>query len=269
MDLIGQPIKHRIFGPGVVTDLAGDSVTISFKDTEKKFIYPDAFQTFLVFNDRESQRYIEKKIAERERSMQKERLAEQAEQDLKRKLLNFTIIANSHGVFNVTEEQLCQIRETGQLSSGTYFSGRFKGQPRVADRMKPNSLCLLTTRPSGQDEQQRVLAGAFMVREDFFGEDDHDGIIIAHARHQLFLPKDSRPLFWKYFGPSTPPRWGNTAFKYCSGTVACEMLTGMTELGASAGDETAWTDFYDYFCKMNRMRPIMAAPGSKAGPGRP
>lgn len=47
MQLIGQPIKHGIFGKGLVTDWNDATITINFSAGEKKFIYPDAFSTFL------------------------------------------------------------------------------------------------------------------------------------------------------------------------------------------------------------------------------
>jgi hypothetical protein len=34
MDLIGQPISHKTFGPGIVTDLTEGIVTVCFQDSE-------------------------------------------------------------------------------------------------------------------------------------------------------------------------------------------------------------------------------------------
>lgn len=257
MNLIGQPVKHKTFGSGIVTDLTEGIVTICFQDNEKKFIYPDAFHDFLILKDQKTQRYIEKQIKDRDIAIQKARQSEQAEEDRKRKLLNFKVTANSHAVFHVAPDQIDQTIRTCQVSTGTYLSGYSKGQPRVADRMKPNSVCLLTTRPNGQDEQERSIIGAFMVNEDFFGEEVHDGIIEGHPQHRISLPKGSCVLFWKYFGQNTPPRWGNTAFKYCSDDVINQMLADMIELVNSSEQENTSVDFYRYFCKINHLRPLI------------
>lgn len=263
MKLIGQPIKHRIFGAGVVTGLAENTVTICFQDSEKKFIYPDAFQNFLILKDPKTQRRIEKEIADREIATQKERRAEQAKQDRKRKMLNFNVTANSHAVFHVAPDRVDQTIRECQVYTGTYLSGYSKGQPRVADRMKPNSVCLLTTRPSGQDEQARIIIGAFMVREDFFGEDVHDGIIKGHPQHRIFLPKESQMLFWKYFGQNTMPRWGNTAFKYCPANVVNQILADMVGLLRSSEQEKTAVEHYRYFCKINELNTLINLEGEK------
>lgn len=257
MNLIGQTVEHRAFGSGIVTDLSDGIVTICFQNNEKRFIYPDAFHSFLTPKDREARLYIEKQIKDQEAAAQKARQAELAEQDRKNKLLNFKIAANSHAVFHVAPEQIDRVVKTCQVSTGTYLSGYSRGMPRVADRMKPNSVCLLTTRLAGKNEQERNILGAFMVGEDFFGEDAHDGIIKGHPQHRMFLPKESQLLFWEYFGQNTHPRWGNTAFKYCSGDVINNILAGMAELLNSSGQKNTAVDFYRYFCKINRLRPLI------------
>lgn len=257
MNLIGQPIKHKTFGPGIITDLSDGIVTICFQDHEKRFIYPDAFHSFLSLKDQEIQRRIESQIRDREIAAQEVRQAEQVEQDQKNKLLNFKITESSHAVFHIAPEQIDRIIRTGQVSTGTYLSGYSKGMPRIAERMKPNSVCLLTTRLPCASERERNLLGAFIVEENFFGKDVHDGIIKGHPQYRIFLPKESQMPFWGYLGQKPPARWGNTAFKYCSGEVANKILADMTErLNSSEQADTAM-DFYQYFCKINRLRPLI------------
>ena len=254
MDLIGQPIKHKIFGPGVVTDLTEKTVTICFQSSERKFVYPDAFADFLVLKDLKTQQRIEKRLKEREIAVQKARRVEQAEHERRRKLYNYKITINSHAVFNIEPSQVDQIVKMNKVSTGTYLSGNSKGQPRVADRMKPNSVCLLTTRPYGQPENGRIILGAFMVKEDFFGEEACDGTVEGHPQHRVLIPEESRLLFWQYI-KNAQPRWGNTAFKYCSGDVINQILTDMVTLFASSEQEKTAVDFYKYFCKTNNLRP--------------
>jgi len=257
MDLIGQPIKHKTFGSGIVTDLSDGIVTICFQNNEKRFIYPDAFHNFLTLKDRKAQQYIENQIKDRGIAARKERQAEQAERDRKNKLLNFQITANSHAVFHVAPNQIDQVIRTCQVSTGTYLSGSSRGMPRAADRLKPNSVCLLTTRLAGRNEQERNILGAFMVEQDFFGENVHDGIISGHPQYRIFLPEKPQLFFWKYFGQDTQPRWGNTAFKYCSGDAINKILGGMTELLNQSEQKNTAMDFYRYFCKINRLRPLI------------
>lgn len=250
MDLIGQTIRHRTFGAGVVTGQAEDTVTVLFRDNERKFIYPDAFVGFLVLKDRETQKEIEKHIRERDAAILAAKQAGEAEREKRRRLLNFSITANSHAVFNIPPEKVGETAGVCRVSTGTYLSGGSKGLPRVPERMKPNSVCLLTVRPAGREERERRIVGAFMVRDDFFGEDAADGVIEGHPLHRVILPERDRPLFWEYTGPDAPPRWGNTSFKYCSEDTAGRILADMAELTRDA-------EFYRYFCKINRLRPLI------------
>lgn len=257
MNLIGQPIKHKIFGSGIVTDLSEGVVTICFQNYEKRFIYPDAFHSFLILKDQNAQKHIEEQIKKREIAAFEANQTEAAAQDQKNKLLNFKIAVNSHAVFDIPPEQINQIIKRGQISTGTYLSGPSKGMPRIAERIKPNSMCLLTSRPSKGSEQGRTILGAFMVREDFFGADANDGIIQGHPHHRILFPKKNQALFWEYFSQSAPPRWGNTAFKYCSEAVVNKILAHLAEQSMSPEEKETAVDFYRYFCKVNRLRPLI------------
>lgn len=262
MNLIGQPIKHRVFGAGIVTDLADGTVTICFQNGEKKFVYPDAFHNFLVLKDQKTQRHIEEQITNRKIAIQKERQYEQAEQERQQKLLNFKVVSNSHAVFHITPDQVDRTVQTHRVSTGTYLSGYSKGQPRIATRIKPNSVCLLTVCQNKHEEQKRCVMGAFMVREDFFGEDMLDGMIEGHPQHHILVPGESPVLFWEYFAQDPPPRWGNTAFKYCSGDVVNQILADMVKRLHSTEQEEAAIAFYRYFCRLNHLHPLIPLDGN-------
>lgn len=51
MDLIGEIVVHKVFGEGTIINHTEDYLTISFKQGEKKFVYPDAFKAFLKARD--------------------------------------------------------------------------------------------------------------------------------------------------------------------------------------------------------------------------
>lgn len=256
MNIIGQPIKHKTFGPGIVTAFTGEIITVCFQDSEKKFIYPDAFKNFLVLKDQKIQQSIERLMGDREAAMQQKKLMEQAEHGRRQKLLNFKVAANSHAVFNIPPEQTENVCRTYTVSTGKYLSGYSKGKPRIADRMKPNSVCLLTECANGQTEKERKIIGAFLVREDFFGADVHDGIIKGNPQYRLLVPAGYQMPFWKYMNQNAPPRWGNTAFKYCSGDTINQILSKLVEIFKTTAQKKSAIDFYRYFCKINSLRPL-------------
>lgn len=254
MDLTGKTVEHRVFGPGTVTGMGGGTVTVRFGEGEKRFVCPDAFGSFLTLTDREGQRSVERQIAEKEAALRKERRAAQAELDKALKLRSFRITANSHAVFDLPRGQTAAIAEAGAVFAGTYLSGYSKGRPKIPERLKPNSVCLLTERPAGQGEAERRITAAFMVREDFFGEDALDGLVCAHPRFRAVFPDNNAPLFWQYAGSA--PRWGNTVFKYCTADTAGRILADAASLnGPAQGD---FAELYSYFCAANRLRSLIS-----------
>ena len=256
MDITGQAIKHKSFGSGIVTAVTDGTITVCFAAGEKKFIYPDAFNNFLVLKDKESQAAISLMIESRGEKEKERRFQEEKKLDLKRKLLNFTISANSQAVFNIPMEEVSQVRTMWSVSTGCYLSGYSKGMPRIPDRLKPNSACLLTVREKELPESKRKIIGAFMVKEDFFGNECHTGVIESHSRHRIIVPENTSLLFWKYFGENAQPRWGNTAIKYFSNQVMNQILFDITQANANTEASEKAADFYEYFCKMNKLHAM-------------
>lgn len=44
-------IKHKTFGEGTVVSKDGKYITVAFASSVKKFVYPDAFESFLTLAD--------------------------------------------------------------------------------------------------------------------------------------------------------------------------------------------------------------------------
>lgn len=256
MDIKGQVIRHKTFGSGVITASAPDTITVKFSVGEKKFVYPDVFKEYLVFQDKKLQKNIAALIAEKQALAERQSQMEQLERERRRKLLNFTVTPNSHAVFDVPPEQAAQVQESFTVSTGRYLSGYSKGKPRRAERLKPNSACLLTERPSGESEQARRIIGAFMVREDYFGEDSDTGMIEGHPEYRMTIPAGETLLIWEYFGQGTASRWGSIPFRYCSAATMNRMLAEMAGMLENTDQRENALAFYRYFCRMNRLRPL-------------
>jgi hypothetical protein len=158
MDIKGQAIRHKTFGSGVITASASDTITVKFSVGEKKFVYPEVFKEYLVFQNQKLQQSITALIAEKQALAERQSQMEQMERERQRKLRSFTVTPNSHAVFDVPPEQAAQVCASFTVSTGRYLSGYSKGKPRLAERLKPNSACLLTERPSGESEQREKLS---------------------------------------------------------------------------------------------------------------
>jgi len=257
VSIIGATVKHKVFGTGTVTALTDEVVTVSFYGVERRFIYPDAFEKFLTFSCQELQTHIEEEILKRAIIAKRQKKYEQEQRARRQKLLNYRIAANSHLVVNVPCEQVDNVLQTLSFSTGVYFSGESIGMPRIADRVKPNSVCFITSCQKEQAERERMLVGAFMVAEDFFGDEAGNGIVKGHPKHHLAMPENQYLNFWELADQSAPLRWGKTAFRYCSAALANRMLSEMVAVVQETDQEEKSLELYQYFCAINQLRHLV------------
>ena len=61
-DLLNLKVKHKIFGTGVITGVSNNYLTIKFAARESKFVYPYAFEKFIVADDTSIQSEIMEEI---------------------------------------------------------------------------------------------------------------------------------------------------------------------------------------------------------------
>ena len=62
MKVLGKRVVHRIFGAGDIIAQTEGRITVQFKESVKNFVYPDAFEKFLVFTDSEYMRAITEEL---------------------------------------------------------------------------------------------------------------------------------------------------------------------------------------------------------------
>ena len=253
MQLMGQAVQHTAFGKGVVTEQKGNIITVQFSQGEKRFLYPDAFQKFLTLRDEQAAETVDTLLQEQKDQQEADLQAMMAEQERQQKIHNFKISVNSQAAFAV-ELQAQDPLQTWQVSTGSYLSGDAKGEARIPDKLKPNSVCLLTERRGEEQEADRRIVGAYMVPEDFFGSECSDGLIGAHPDYRLTVPAGHQLLFWDYFESKSKPRWGSTDFKYCSNRLMQRILFDLWEelRGVQAGEQAE--RLYSYYCQQNKLQ---------------
>lgn len=254
MQLIGQAIHHKTLGRGIVTGWNEAKITICFADGEKHFMYPDAFMNFLTLKDRSIQKQINKLLAERRALREAEFESLKKMQERKALLNNSRISTQGQAVFDIKPAEVEEVFSTWSVCTGSYLSGSSQGKVRIPERMKPHSMCLLTTRAAGQPEIERYIIGAFMVEEDFLGDYCHDGIIKAHPEHRLRLSPEHQSLFWPYVAKTSERCvWGKVALKYMSNKLGEEILFDVKELPLCDELKERADLFYQYYCKLNRI----------------
>lgn len=66
MSLLGERVKHQVFGEGKIVSVTKNYVTVSFEIGEKVFVYPDAFEKFLTLVNQELSSKMEAYFKQRE-----------------------------------------------------------------------------------------------------------------------------------------------------------------------------------------------------------
>lgn len=256
MQLIGQAIRHHVFGKGIVTGREKGTLTICFAQGEKKFIYPDAFSKHLTLRNQSMQQEIKDLLKKKDEAKETEQRMIQEEQERRRLLRNLKISPKAQAVFDIKAGQEEELFSTWTVATGCYLSGYSKGEPRIPDRLKPNSLCLLTKCEIGTAEKERRMIGAFMVGEDFLGSLCRTGIVESHPIYRLKLQPENQMLYWPYVAQEpSAQRWGRTAMKYLSNEIVEAMLFDMKNILHSGAEAECAEQFYQYYCKLNRLQP--------------
>ncbi|UJL47747.1 malate synthase [Virgibacillus sp. NKC19-16] len=265
MNLINEEITHKVFGEGNIVDQDASFVTISFNEDIKKFVYPDAFGSFITLNDRDtakslkkilSQREMEEEALEKRRAEEKERQV--LEQQRREKLKNLKIHESSQIVFWLDEEEQQNVFTDWQVYTGTVQSGKNKGQPNRVTRVSPNSAGLLTARESDQAETERRIIGLYMVNETFSGNFHDDGMVPAHAEFRIKLndQEAEKMLFWNYYiNKSYPHRtsWNSGKYRYFDNVWTAQILKDIIALKTDEKEIKETTNFLEYFCQMNAL----------------
>ena len=60
--MVGRKVTHKVYGCGTITEFTSAYLTVNFGDSEKKFVYPDAFEKYLTSTDPELMKQVDKDI---------------------------------------------------------------------------------------------------------------------------------------------------------------------------------------------------------------
>lgn len=272
MNLINKQVTHRQFGKGSVVNLSESWIEVNFTNGKKRFVFPDAFGTFLKLADKNAAAAVkelkhEKAVVKQkeEEALKKVRMQQQEERlrllQRKKMLKNFRIHPSSQAAFWCNTDEQNSVFEEWKMFTGTIQSGKRKGQVRKLSRLSRNSACLITARESSMPEKDRYITGVYMVKDDFIGKQCEDGYISAHPQHRLLLSeKESRRiLFWNYyFNEKFPSKmtWNAGRYRYMENIWVAQILKDIVGLKQDSDDKAIAQSFLEYFCEMNHIRLV-------------
>ena len=79
MNLLNDKVTHKSLGVGKIIDFDGNNIEVQFASKISKFVYPDAFETFLTLNNADKQETVYAEIASAKQEKEdKIRTAEEA-----------------------------------------------------------------------------------------------------------------------------------------------------------------------------------------------
>lgn len=249
-NLLGQAVKHKRFGKGVITALSENKITVCFAESRKLFLFPDAFSGYLTLKNDSIQKKVERMNEERLRELEAEREKLEIETRHRRRMYTSKRSLKSQVAYNISEDKAEGLE---YVETGCVLSGPMKGKPRVPSNVQPNSAVVLTDcGNSGEDD--RCIIGIGMAGEHFWGKECEDGRILMHDRYQLILSDENRISFWKYFKREAfPARWGKIPFKYFQNQTMQKIIRDICIQAEGTEQEEEIRNLYRYFCKVNRM----------------
>ena len=251
MQLIGETIQHVQFGKGVVTACDHNIITIDFPTGVKRFLYPDAFEGYLVPKETETKEEINDILVEQKLREKRRQVENQARQKKLSYLRSLKISANGQAVFDLHNQKENDPFSSGCCRTGTYLSGDSKGMPRVPQQMAFNSLCILTDCQPGQPENTRRIQAVAMVPEGYDGASCTDGVVPFHPVHRLRL---QTPIaLWPYIKKEPRKSWGHASFRYISNQIGEEILKDIRRQLKDTDQEAEAKEFYHYYCDCNHM----------------
>ncbi len=282
MDLVNKEVVHGTFGKGNVINYDDSYININFESGEKKFSFPDVFKDYITFVDEEANDIVNGKIElkeeekrqeklriEREKELEKERIALEEErlyiEAQKKRIRSNVVHSKIQSVFWCDPEEEEEIFTEWKVFTGKIKSGKKKGQPRQLARMNENSACLITRRTEDMPEEDRKILGFFMASESFDGRECEDGYIVAHPEYRIQLTEEESEemLFWKYYfdeKAEDETLWKSGRQRYFDNNWMAQILRDVVRLRENSEEKEDAEKFYEYFCRVNFINPDNLAP---------
>ena len=147
--------------------------------------------------------------------------------------------------------------------AGVYQTGKLAGKPMRLTKVKPLSLCILTTRdPYPSSEDERYIFAVFLVDDAFVGDNIREGCISANAEYRIELtPKEAHKMkFWQYHSNGNSPEkaaWGHGLHRYIDVRESANILFDIARIKRGTADEDLSNRFFNHFCEINGIDPLI------------
>ncbi len=144
--------------------------------------------------------------------------------------------------------------------AGVVHNGKNKGRPMKLRHVRPNSLCVLTTREPGDPEEGRYIFAVFLVDDAYEGNGREAGFVGANTEYRIALPRSEARalLFWRYHANAQKPEevaWGSGLHRYLDDRQAAQILRDIADKKMGRPSEALAARFFRYYCQINGVNP--------------
>src|SRR5690554_4571682 len=143
MNLLDKQVTHEKFGKGTVVKHHNSLVQIHFASGNKKFVFPDAFGTFLTLIDQKAAGIVDKIKQEKEAAYKQEKLKQLRVLESEISLKNQKINPNAQVAFWCKEEEQEKVLTEWRVFFGRIKSGVNKGKIKNPPSYSPVVFVLL------------------------------------------------------------------------------------------------------------------------------
>ena len=146
-----------------------------------------------------------------------------------------------------------------KAQAGTHRPNEYTEGIRLKIRnANTNSLAILTTRPPGYSEKDRIIFAVFIIDDFYDGDDSITGYVCSHSKYRMMftLEEGRKLLFWKYHANKNSPSkplWGTGLFRYVAEDEGVQILRDAAKLKIGTKDEQLAGEMLRYYCQQNHL----------------
>ena len=258
-ELINKRVIHKSWGTGVITDASGKTVTVDFNGNLKKFIYPDAFKRFLVFEENNLQEKTDNLLEEKNNRQAAAKEAEERQRRIEQKLQQLERLRmekeKKSGRKEVRHQNPAFRCESVFTGDGIIRAGSdSRGKARRFRGLETNKLAILTAAGSGVGEANRIIIEVFLIDVAFEGNEYREGFIKSSPKYRVRLSSEEAAelRFWDYFKSGGTAKWGTGLFRDVDDETAAKLLRDIVKLKKNTDAEAAATELYNYFYRIHK-----------------
>jgi len=141
---------------------------------------------------------------------------------------------------------------------GRYQSEDKYDKPKTISNVRPNRLCVLTTRKPLTSENDRIIIAAFIIKDVVHGNDSVEGNVTAYDRYRIQLTRKEADMmpFWNFYknkSKSDTPAWSSGLFRYLTDVQSAQVLKEIVKIKTDMKQKDLAQEMLQFFLEKNAI----------------